>query len=366
MLRTPFSYDSRDENYEDDVAVSFCHQSVKDFLLQSYCRSNIAWAYTSLDNANLYMLEMCWHFLVVVESTDSRWTLHRKNDTLVRESKVHLEPYYRKYPFFRYASNTWEDHAAASYHALMKKIQDRSCEVTGLARSPVLRDAWLFRTAMEGQLEMMKYLMYQHGADPAPVFEGSYTAVHGAAWRGHKEVIQFLLGTGLIDVNSKDENNMKAFSWAVLGDHQEVVQLLLETAQVDVNSTDDLGSTPLSYAATHGHKEIARLLLGTSQIIVDSKDFMGMTPLRWAAKEGHKKIVRSLLETGHADVNMKSEENGWCNTALEWAIENNDKEVAQLVLDLGQVENSHILDALSFAASRGNKKMVLLLLDMAV
>lgn len=47
---------------------------------------------------------------------------------------------------------------------------------------------------------------------------------------------------------------------------------------------------------------------------------------------------------------------------MEWAIENNDEEVAQLVLDLGQVENGHRLDALSFAASR-EKKMVLLLLD---
>lgn len=34
-------YASDEENYEDDAAVSFCHQSVKEFLLQSYCRSNI-------------------------------------------------------------------------------------------------------------------------------------------------------------------------------------------------------------------------------------------------------------------------------------------------------------------------------------
>lgn len=220
------------------MAVSFCHQSVKDFLLQSYCRSNIAWAHTSLDNANLHMLEMCWRFLIAVESIDGRWTLHRKNDTLVREYKVHLEPYYRKYPFFRYASNTWEDHAAASYPALMQDFK------IDLAKSPALRDAWLFRTAMEGQFEVLEYLTYQHGADPTPVFEGSYAAIHGAAWCGHTEVVRFLLGTGLIDVNSKDENNMTALSWAVLGDRQEVVQLLLETAQVDVNSTDDLGSTP--------------------------------------------------------------------------------------------------------------------------
>lgn len=33
------------------------------------------------------------------------------------------------------------------------------------------------------------------------------------------------------------------------------------------------------------------------------------------------------------------------------------------MLDLGQVEDGHSLDALSFAASCGNRKMVLLLLD---
>lgn len=113
-------YASDEENYEDDAAVSFCHQSVKEFLLQSYCRSNIPWAHTTLDSANLHMFEMCWRFLIAVESTGGRWILRRKNDSLTREFHVHLEPYYWKYPFFRYASNTWEDHAAASYPALMK------------------------------------------------------------------------------------------------------------------------------------------------------------------------------------------------------------------------------------------------------
>ena len=71
------------------MAVNFCYQSVKDFLLQSHCRSNITRAHTSLDKANLHVFEMCWRFLIAVESTDGRWTIRWKKETLFREYKVH-------------------------------------------------------------------------------------------------------------------------------------------------------------------------------------------------------------------------------------------------------------------------------------
>jgi len=60
-----------------------------------------------------------------------------------------------------------------------------------LAESRTLRDTWLFRTAMEGQLEVLKYLTYQHGVDPTPVLEGSYAAIHGAACCGPKGLFSF-------------------------------------------------------------------------------------------------------------------------------------------------------------------------------
>ena len=85
-----------------------------------------------------------------------------------------------------------------------------------------------------------------------------------------------------------------------------VVKLLLGTGKVDVDSKDSEVWTPLSRTAENGHGAIVKLLLDTWKVDVDSKDpeYNG-TPLSWAAENGHEAVVELLLDTGMFDVDWK-------------------------------------------------------------
>jgi ankyrin repeat protein len=73
------------------------------------------------------------------------------------------------------------------------------------------------------------------------------------------------------------------------------VKLLLGTGKVDVNSKDSYGQTPLSWASNNGHDVVVELLLDTGNVdVVDSKDSDGGTPLHRAAEKGHDSVVKLL------------------------------------------------------------------------
>jgi ankyrin repeat protein len=61
--------------------------------------------------------------------------------------------------------------------------------------------------------------------------------------------------------------------------HEAVVQLLLETGKVDVESKNNCGLTPLWAAAENGHEAVVQLLLKTGKVNVESKHDYGQTPL---------------------------------------------------------------------------------------
>ncbi|PKK49582.1 hypothetical protein CI102_7975, partial [Trichoderma harzianum] len=52
-----------------------------------------------------------------------------------------------------------------------------------------------------------------------------------------------------------------ALSWASGNGHEAIVQLLLDTNKVDVNSRDYNGWTPLKWATEKKHTKTAQLLL---------------------------------------------------------------------------------------------------------
>ena len=99
------------------------------------------------------------------------------------------------------------------------------------------------------------------------------TALHEAAWNGHKEVVELLLSQG-----------------------------------ADKNATDHEGKTVLHSAAWRGNKEIVELLLSKNAEI-NIKDKFGWTALHLAVEEserrgkaGHKEVVVLLRGKGASDI----------------------------------------------------------------
>ena len=87
------------------------------------------------------------------------------------------------------------------------------------------------------------------------------TPLHCATWKGHAEVVAFLLSAGA-NVNSHNQNE----HWGTTPLHASahanqaaIAQLLIEHG-ADVNAKDMSGKTPMHHTTFHKAKAVARLL----------------------------------------------------------------------------------------------------------
>ncbi|MGE3954250.1 MAG: ankyrin repeat domain-containing protein [Parachlamydiales bacterium] len=109
----------------------------------------------------------------------------------------------------------------------------------------------LSKAAFAGDLESVKRLIEEEGADVNLVNSGGFTALHLAAHQGHTEVLGYLLDKGA-DVKQKTEAGCSALHFAAGNGREEIVSTLLSKG-AEVDSPDSEGITPLMYAAVRGH-----------------------------------------------------------------------------------------------------------------
>lgn len=69
----------------------------------------------------------------------------------------------------------------------------------------------------------------------------------------------------------KDRNDQTPLSYAAAYGDKVVVEVLLKTGEVDVDSKSPNGRRPLSYAAKKGYEAVLKLLLETRKADVNSK-----------------------------------------------------------------------------------------------
>jgi ankyrin repeat protein len=140
--------------------------------------------------------------------------------------------------------------------------------------------------------------MAEYGADLTVRNESNRTLLHHAAFRGHPELVRYLIERG-----------------------------------IDVNSVADDGTTPLMDAARmpgsgggDTRLEVVRLLVGNGAY-VNARDDRGRTPLHRAASDGFLEGARLLIENG-ADVNARTERG---TTPLQEAMDGQYPQVAELI-----------------------------------
>ena len=348
------------DSADDDkyTTVNFLHQSVKDFLLRDRPRADVQWYHTSPDGASLLMFQVCWKYLSMEEFEYGNMIIRRKTHTEMDQlRRADLRPLFQEHFFLEYASKEWEVHAVSSYPALLDMFE------IDLQKALTLRDAWLLRTAQEGQEEVLKRLL-RGGADLAARDGRGRTPLLWAAENGHEAVVRLLLEEGA-DVESKDTVYAQTpLLLTAKNGHEAVVKLLLEKG-ADVESKDTTyGRTPLLLAAQYGHEAVVKLLLEKGADM-DSKDTKYIrTPLLCAAEYGHEAVVKLLLEKG-ADMDSKDTEYG--RTPLSWAAENGHEAVVKLLLEKGADVDSKDTEygwtPLLLAAKNGHEAVVKLLLE---
>jgi ankyrin repeat protein len=214
----------------------------------------------------------------------------------------------------------------------------------GARVNPQASNDWvpLVSAASGGQLQVVKYLVEEAGADVRWADRDGKTALMYAAWKGHVDVVDYLRGRQDINIDARSEKGHTALDLACDNGHLEVVKVLgaagarvnpqaknewgplvsaafkghlqlvkylVEEAAADVRCTGPNGSTTLMLAAGGGHIDVVDYLRGRQDIDMDAISATGDSALGFACLNGHLEVVKLLVAAG-ARVNPQ-ENSGW-------------------------------------------------------
>ncbi len=117
------------------------------------------------------------------------------------------------------------------------------------------------RAAKKGDLATLKTLLENDKALLNARDTDGSTALHCATWKGHYEVVAYLLSAGA-DVhvhNNNDHWGTTPLHAAAHANQSKIVQLLID-AGADVNAQDMNGKTPLHHTTFHKATTAAKIL----------------------------------------------------------------------------------------------------------
>jgi hypothetical protein len=157
-------------------------------------------------------------------------------------------------------------------------------------------------SAKEGNLAKVKYYLSQEDINVNETDNRGWTALIGAAWAGHLDVIKVLIAHKA-EINKADKPGCTALIWAAWAGHLDVIKELI-AHKADVNKADNLGESALILAARNGHLDIVKELIA-HKAEINKADNHGCTALIWAADRERIYIVKELLNAG-SDLLLKT------------------------------------------------------------
>ena len=211
------------------------------------------------------------------------------------------------------------------------------------------------------------------------------TALHAAAWQGHKEIVEVLLSHKASPNRTDRHNRTPLFaaclcSTAQSASSEATAQVLMDQLLHDgfeieeINMPTKRGRTPLREAAAHGFVKIVQTILDK----IDPKDkdtinkadiIKGRTALHCAAFRGRAEMVKLLLQHG-ADATLRDGKDTTGKTALQlcheqWAILGSTQYEAALstLIDYDSIAAAQNKDLLTVAAINGSTLILEKLLD---
>ena len=213
-----------------------------------------------------------------------------------------------------------------------------------------------------GVLDVVKVLV-RAGAGVCVTDVAGCACLAHAAYRGHTEIVRYLLCLPEVDVNRRNaDDHDTALQEAVFMKRTEVVQLLID-AGADVDTQNNEGRSPLHVACKSGELDIVKMLVEAGAG-VRATDNQGCTCLMLAAWHGHTDIVRYLVGVPEVELNHQSRAAASSNTALHLAARNKRTDVVQVLIDAGadiDTQNNLRHSPLHYACKKGARDIVKML-----
>ena len=170
----------------------------------------------------------------------------------------------------------------------------------------------LLRSAENGHLHVVKYLVEEHQADIHAC------ALRWSAGNGHLDVVKYLVEENNEDIHVIDECTLK---WSAQNGHLEVVKYLVEQHQANIHAENEYA---LRLSAHNGYLDVVKYLVEKGANIHALDD----TALKWCASNGHLEVVKYLAEKG-ADIHAGNE------YALKRSAENGHLQVVKYLVSKG-------------------------------
>ncbi|NUM79538.1 ankyrin repeat domain-containing protein [bacterium] len=158
----------------------------------------------------------------------------------------------------------------------------------------------VFEAAAIGKIESVRaHAETNSGAVHAFSHDG-FTALHLAAYFGHKEIVRWLLDHGA-NPNAASRNPMQVqpIHSAAAARHLSIVAMLIENG-ADVNARQHGGYTPLHSAAANGQSDMIELLIQNGAD-VNTRTDDGKSAIKLALEKNHPEIAGLLRRHGAFD-----------------------------------------------------------------
>lgn len=135
----------------------------------------------------------------------------------------------------------------------------------------------------------------------------NWTLLHHAVASGNLECVELMVSKTDVDVSARCYEGRTALFVACMKEVPiEIAELLLAKDATIVNVSSNEFVTPLHVAVERRNLSLVELLVGNNAN-VNAPDFAGETPLHSALEYGTVEILIHLLYVGHADANVRSE-----------------------------------------------------------
>ena len=136
----------------------------------------------------------------------------------------------------------------------------------------------IFEGSRNGEANEVKALLRRGGGSVKYRDQYGLTALHAAAFKGHKDVMKVLIELAGLDLECEDEEGHVPLHMAV--ESGDVETVVLVEKGVNLNVVDKRGATPFYMATIWGHHDIVFLIKYSCQILGHVYDMIIVLLLR--------------------------------------------------------------------------------------
>ena len=242
----------------------------------------------------------------------------------------------------------------ASYYGSMEILNYLLSKNVDLSQTDSLkRDVSHF--AVTGSHLFAIKVLYDHGVD----FSHSLVLSAGI---GDVYIFKYFVNSLKLDTTIKDSLGSTILHAAALGGNKDLIDFIMSLGTVDINAQDDSGNTPLHIATIYGNVYMVRKLLEVNGINLNEVNNEHKSCLHYAAEKKNPDILQSFLNK----IELADNSPSWDFMTLDlMKIEPNVEEVGTACETTEQANfvDVNIADALGFtpfllAVQNGGNKVI--------